>query len=92
MQHASHKSRLPDIERLGAQLKNIALMVEDERYCLDIITALKGVRRELKEFQNGVLQDHLDHCLERAAAADGDPAEKTKLTAEVMKLLEVTAS
>jgi DNA-binding FrmR family transcriptional regulator len=47
MQHASHKSRLAGIERLGAQLKDIALMVEDERYCLDIITALKGVRREL---------------------------------------------
>jgi len=91
MQHASHKSRLPDIERLGAQLKDIALMVEDERYCLDIITALKGVRRELKEFQNGVLQDHVDHCLERATG-DGDTQEKSRLTAEVMKLLEVTAS
>ncbi len=91
MQHASHKSRLAGIERLGAQLKDIALMVEDERYCLDIITALKSVRRELKEFQNGVLQDHVDHCLERATG-DGDPQEKSRLTAEVMKLLEVTAS
>jgi hypothetical protein len=34
MQHASHKSRLPDIERLGAQLKDIALMVEDDRKLL----------------------------------------------------------
>ena len=91
MQHASHKSRLPDIERLRAQLKNIALMVEDESKCLEIITALKGVRRELKDLQSGVLQDHIDHCLERAAA-DADSAEKTKLNAEVIKLLEVTAS
>ena len=91
MQHASHKSRLPEIERIGAHLKDIAQMVEDERYCLDIITALKGFRRELKELQNGVLQDHIDHCLERAAG-DSDPSEKSRLTAEVMKLLEVTAS
>lgn len=89
MQHASHKSRLHDIERIGGQLKKIALMVEDERYCLEIITALKGIRRELKELQNGVLQDHIDHCLERAA---GDPSEKSGVTAEVMKLLEATAS
>ncbi len=91
MQHASHKSRLPDIERIDTQLKKLAQMIEDERYCLDIITELKGIRRGLKELQNSVLQDHIDHCLERAAA-DDDPSEKTKLNAEVMKLLEVTAS
>lgn len=91
MQHASHKSRLPDLERLGAELRNIALMVEEERYCLDVITALKGVRRGLKDLQNEILQDHIDHCLEQAAG-EGDPSDKGRLTAEVMKLLEATAS
>ncbi len=89
MQHASHKSRLPDIERIDAQLKKLAKMIEDERYCLDVITELKGIRRELKDLQTGVLEDHIDHCLERAA---GDPSEKSKVTAEVMKLLEAIAS
>ncbi len=37
MQHASHKSRLPDIVRIDAQLKKLAQMIEDERYCLDIL-------------------------------------------------------
>ena len=91
MQHASHKSRLTDLERLGAELKGISQMVEDERYCLDIIMALKGIRRDLRVLQNGILQDHIDHCLEQAAG-DGDLSDKSKLTAEVMKLLEATAS
>ena len=89
MQHASHKSHLPDIERIDAQLKKIAQMIEDERYCVDIIAELKGIRRGLKDLQNSILQDHIDHCLERAA---GDPSEKTRVTAEVMKLLEAIAS
>ncbi len=89
MQHASHKSRLPDIERIDAQLKKLAQMIEDERYCVDIIAELKGIRRGLNDLQNGVLEDHIDHCLERAA---GDPSEKSKVTAEVMKLLEAIAS
>ncbi len=89
MQHTSHKSRLPDIERIDAQFKKLAQMIEDERYCLDIIAELKGIRRGLKDLQNSVLQDHMDHCLERAA---GDPSEKSRVTAEVMKLLEATAS
>ncbi len=89
MQHTSHKSRLPDIERIDAQLKMLAQMIEDERYCLDIIAELKGIRHGLKDLQNSVLQDHIDHCLERAA---GDPSEKSRVTTEVMKLLEATAS
>ena len=89
MQHASHKSHLPDVERIDAQLKKLAQMIEDERYCVDIIAELKDIRRGLKELQNSVLQDHIDHCLERAA---GDPSEKTRVTAEVMKLLEAIAS
>jgi DNA-binding FrmR family transcriptional regulator len=89
MQHASHKSHLPDVGRIDAQLKKLARMIEEERYCLDIIAELKGIRRGLKELQNSVLQDHIDHCLERAA---GDPSEKSRVTAEVMKLLEATAS
>jgi DNA-binding FrmR family transcriptional regulator len=89
MQLVSHKSRLPDIERIDVQLKKLAQMIEDERYCLDIIVERKDIRRGLKHLQNGVLQDHIDHCLEKAA---GDPSEKSRVTAEVMKLLEATAS
>ncbi len=90
MPHASHKSRLPEIERISAHLKEIALMIEDERHCLDIITELKGLRHELKLLQSNVLQDHIDHCLERASG--DDPAEKSKVQAEVLKLIEATAS
>ena len=91
MQHASHKSRLPDIERIDTQLKKLAQMIEDERYCLDIITELKGIRRGLKDLQNSILEDHIDHCLERASGSI-DASDKSKMTAEVMKLLEATAS
>ncbi len=89
MQHASHKARLPDIESIEARLKMLAQMIEDERYCLDILTELNSIRRGLKDLQNSVLQDHIDHCLVRAA---GDPSERSRVTAEVMKLLEATAS
>ena len=91
MQHASHKSRLPEIEQIGAHLKDIAKMIDDERYCLDIITELKGARHELKRLQNSVLQDHIDHCLERAGGDEG-PSEKDRVHAEVLKLIEATAS
>ncbi len=89
MQHASHKARLPDIESIEAQLKKLAQMIEDERYCLDILTELKSIRRRLKDLQHSVLEDHIDHCLVRAAI---DLSEKSRVTAEVMKLLEATAS
>ncbi len=91
MQHASHKSRLPEIERIDAHLKDIARMIEGERHCLDIITELKGVRHELKLLQSRFLQDHIDHCLERAIG-DDDPSEKSRVHAEVLKLIEATAS
>ncbi len=89
MQHASHKARLPDIESIEAQLKKLAQMIADERFCLDILTELKSIRRGLKDLQNSVLQDHIDQCLVRAA---GDPSDKSRVTAEVMMLLEATAS
>jgi DNA-binding FrmR family transcriptional regulator len=37
MQHASHKSRLPDLQRIKARLRDVARMIETERCCVDII-------------------------------------------------------
>jgi len=90
MQHASHKSRLPDLQRIEARLRDVVRMIETERYCVDIIRELREVRANLKNIQQEILHAHIDHCLERAANSH-DPAEKSQITAEVMELLESTS-
>lgn len=91
MNHANHKDRLPALRRIKSRLGTIADMIETERHCVEIVKELKGIRSDLKSFQSAVLQTHIDHCLAKAADCS-DPAEKHRITREVMELLESTSA
>lgn len=68
-----HLSRLHKIE---GQIRGLTRMVEDDRYCIDVITQISAATHALHEVALGLLDDHARHCLARAAAADPEQAEK----------------
>jgi DNA-binding FrmR family transcriptional regulator len=61
-------------------------MIEDERYCIDIVTQFAAVRAALRRVEEEVLQDHIAHCVEHAIRS-GNAAEQRKKVAELMELL-----
>jgi DNA-binding FrmR family transcriptional regulator len=88
MEHATHKSCVARLRRIEGQVRGVARMIEDERYCIDILTQLLAVRAALKKVEEEILKDHVEHCVENAIAG-GDPAEQRRKVRKVAELLQV---
>jgi DNA-binding FrmR family transcriptional regulator len=69
-----------------AQVRGLSKMVEDERYCIDIVTQISAVRAALRRFEEEVLKDHVSHCVEHAIAS-GDKSDQRKKIAELMAVI-----
>ena len=70
---------LKRLRRIEGQVGGLSRMVADERYCIDILTQISATTRALESLALGLLDDHLRHCVVRAAREGGEEAE-TKLT------------
>jgi len=80
---ASCKKRLGRIE---GQVRGLAKMVDDDRYCIDIVTQISAVRAALRRVEEEVLKDHVAHCVEHAISS-GDKADQRKKIAELMAVV-----
>lgn len=72
--------------RIEGQVRGLSKMVEDERYCIDIVTQISAVRAALRRVEEEVLKDHVSHCVEHAIAS-GDKSEQRKKIAELMAVI-----
>jgi DNA-binding FrmR family transcriptional regulator len=77
------------LNRIEGQVRGIARMVEEDRYCIDVLTQLQAVRAALAKVETEMLRDHLGHCIEGAIVA-GDPDEQRRKASELVQLLERT--
>ncbi|MFT0879298.1 metal-sensitive transcriptional regulator [Rhodopseudomonas sp. G2_2311] len=81
---ASCQKRLGRIE---GQVRGISKMVEEGRYCIDIVTQISAVRAALRRVEEEVLKDHVAHCVEHAIAT-GDKADQRQKIAELMDVIQ----
>lgn len=85
-EHASHRQQLDGLKRIQGQVAGLIRMVEDDRYCVDILTQIRAVRAALKRVEEGVLKEHVQHCVADALSADASGAGQQKLD-ELFKVL-----
>lgn len=78
------------LSRIEGQVRGIARMVEEDRYCIDVLTQLQAVRAALSKVETEMLRDHLHHCIE-GAIVSGDKEEQRNKAAELINLMERTA-
>ena len=78
-----HKDQITRMNRIAGQEAGISRMIEDERYCLDILLQLRAVRAALKKVEGNILQRHMVHCV---AEAMGNSPEAQAKVAELQKL------
>ena len=75
------------LRRIEGQVRGIEQMVEDDRYCIDVLTQISAVQAALDKVALGVLDDHAQHCIIEGHAG-GDPGERTEeLMAAVARLM-----
>ncbi len=78
------------LSRIEGQVRGVARMVEDGRYCIDILTQLQAARAALAGVETELLKDHLGHCIE-GAIVSGDKEEQRRKASELIQLLERSA-
>jgi DNA-binding FrmR family transcriptional regulator len=72
--------------RIEGQVRGLARMVDEDRYCIDIVTQISAVRAALRRVEEEVLRDHVAHCIE-GAIASGNRADQRRKIAELMDVL-----
>jgi len=78
---------LKRLKRIEGQVRGLVRMVEEDRYCIDVVTQLSAVRAALKRVEEEVLNDHIGHCVEHAIMS-GDKADQRRKVAELMDVLK----
>jgi CsoR family transcriptional regulator, copper-sensing transcriptional repressor len=90
MHRNAKASVLKRLARLEGQVRGLARMVEEDRYCIDIVTQIAAARAALRRAEDEILRDHVDHCVEHAIAT-GDKADQRRKIAELMAVIERAA-
>jgi DNA-binding FrmR family transcriptional regulator len=80
---ASVQKRLGRIE---GQVRGLSKMVDEDRYCIDIVTQISAVRAALRRVEEEVLRDHVAHCVEHAIASGSKADQREKIT-ELMEVI-----
>ena len=75
------------LNRIEGQVRGISRMVEDDRYCIDVVTQIAAVRTALRRVEEEILRDHVAHCVEHAIAS-GDKADQRRKIAELMEVVQ----
>ena len=86
MNAAAKSSCRKRLSRIEGQVRGLARMVEEDRYCIDVVTQISAVRAALARVEQEVLRDHVAYCVEHAIAS-GNAGEQGKKVAELMDVL-----
>ena len=86
MNHDTKASTLKRLSRIEGQVRGLAKMVEEQRYCIDVVTQISAVRAALRRVEEEILKDHVGHCVEHAIAS-GNKQEQRNKVAELMEVL-----
>jgi DNA-binding FrmR family transcriptional regulator len=78
---------LKRLNRIEGQVRGVIRMIEEDRYCIDVLTQTQAIRAALVRVESQVLQEHVAHCVE-GAIASGNAGEQRKKAAELVALLE----
>ncbi|HUZ22901.1 MAG TPA: metal-sensitive transcriptional regulator [Streptosporangiaceae bacterium] len=79
---------LKRLRRIEGQIRGLQRMVEEDTYCVDVLTQISAATRALQAVALGLLEDHLGHCVTQAIEAGGpDAQEKVREAAEAISRL-----
>lgn len=75
--------------RIEGQVRGLSKMVEEDRYCIDIVTQISAVRSALRRAEEEILRDHVAHCVEHAINTGDKQDQRTKIT-EIIDVLRLS--
>jgi DNA-binding FrmR family transcriptional regulator len=86
MQTETKAAVLKRLNRIEGQVRGLSRMVDEDRYCIDIVTQVTAVRAALRRAEEEILRDHVSHCVEHAITS-GNKNEQRKKISEILDVL-----
>jgi DNA-binding FrmR family transcriptional regulator len=77
---------LARLSRIEGQVRGVARMIEDERYCIEVLDQVQAIKAALRKVEEEILKGHADHCVAHAIAS-GDRADQKEKFNELIELL-----
>ena len=74
------------LRRIEGQVRGLSRMVEEDRYCIDVVTQIAAVKAALRRVEEEILRDHVSHCVEHAIES-GNKAEQRRKIEELMEVV-----
>lgn len=84
--YPSHADQLDRLGKIEGQIKGIRRMIEERRYCMDILPQIKAVYGALRQVELGVLETHINHCVQEAVQSRDQDLIREKID-EVVRVL-----
>jgi len=85
--HADKEALVKRLHRIEGQVRGIERMVEDDRYCIDILTQVSAVSTALEALAFRILDQHVNHCVAHALAS-GDETDAATKTRELLEAVQ----
>jgi DNA-binding FrmR family transcriptional regulator len=85
MKHPCHKEKLTNLRRIEGQIRGIQGMVEEGKYCVDILNQIKAVKNSITAVEGKILKTHLRECIKNSLKGDDEFDVKMD---EIMKVLK----
>ena len=63
MKHPCHKEQIPNLKRIEGQVRGITKMIDDDKYCIDILNQIKAVRSAITSVEGKILKKHMNVCV-----------------------------
>ena len=87
MNHPCHDSQVNRLRKIEGQVRGLQKMIEERRYCMDIVSQLRAVQGALKKVELGILETDLQHCVQDALNSRNSEDAEAKIQ-EILQLLQ----
>ena len=84
---APHGAQIQQLKRIEGQVRGIINMVEEQRYCIDILTQIKAAKSSLATIEKKIINEHMDHCVHKAIHSK-DKKMADSMLEEIQELLK----
>ena len=85
--HPSHENQLVRLKKVEGQIRGIQTMIDEQRYCMDILSQIRAVTGAMRKIESGILASHLQHCVNDAITSNNLKEAAVKIK-EIKRLFE----
>ena len=85
--HPSHENQLVRLKKVEGQVRGIQTMIEERRYCMDLLSQIRAVTGAMRKIESRILASHLQHCVNDAITSKSQKEATAKIK-EITRLFE----